>query len=64
MLGARIAGELGFFVHRNEAFEHLDTPGKGDRLEVCGEHEGEPVLRADRRAYRRLLRPWWRTWFG
>jgi hypothetical protein len=63
-IAARNAGKLGFYVIRNGVFELLDMPGKGDRLEVCGEFEGEPVLRADRRAYRRLYQPWWRTWFS
>ncbi|MCB1940907.1 MAG: toll/interleukin-1 receptor domain-containing protein [Candidatus Accumulibacter sp.] len=61
VVAGRRDGELGFFVRREGGFERLQAPGKGDQLEVCGELDGQPVLRADRRIYRRTTAPWWRT---
>lgn len=63
MIAARHNGELGFFLRKNEGFEAFDAPGKGDELEVCGEVDGQPILRTDRNVYRRVLRPWWRAQF-
>jgi len=66
VIAARIDRELGFYLRRNGIFETFDVPGKGggeDQLEVCGEVNGEPVVRVDRNVFRRVLRPWWRTQF-
>jgi hypothetical protein len=63
MVAARRNGELGFFLRENGGFEAFDAPGKGDELEVCGEVDGQPILRTDRHVYRRVLRSWWRAQF-
>lgn len=64
MVAARRNGELGFFLRQNGGFEPFDAPGKGDELEVCGEVDGQPILRIDRSVHRRVLRPWWRARFS
>jgi hypothetical protein len=59
LVAARRDGELGFFLRKNDRFEVFEVPGKGNELEVCGEVDGQPILRTDRNIYRRVLRPWW-----
>jgi hypothetical protein len=61
LVAARRSGELGFYLLREGQFVPFDVPGKGDSLEVCGEVEGHPVLRADRRIYKRSAVARWRT---
>lgn len=61
LIAARQSGQLGFYLLSNDDFEALNVPGKGDDIEICGEAEGQPVLRADRRVYRRTHLPRWRT---
>ncbi len=63
MVAARRDRELGFYLRRNDIFEPFDVPGKGDQLEVCGEVDGYPVVRADRNVFRLVQRPWWRAQF-
>jgi hypothetical protein len=61
LLAARRDRELGFWILQDTVPVPFEVPGKGSDLEVCGEVDGQPVIRADRSAYRRALRPWWRT---
>jgi hypothetical protein len=61
LAAARRDRELGFWLLRDSAAVPFDVPGKGDDLEVCGQVNGQPVIRADRTAYRSARRPWWRT---
>jgi hypothetical protein len=61
LAAARLDRELGFYLLRDTTFVPFEVPGKGDDLEVCGEVAGQPVVRADRSAWLRARRPWWRT---
>ncbi len=61
LVAARRNRELGFYRLDDTTATPFDVPGKGDDLEVCGQVDGQPVIRADRSAYRRARRPWWRT---
>jgi TIR domain len=63
LVAARREGEFGFWRFADDGWVALDVPGKGDDLEICGEADGQPVIRADRRAFRRAHVPWWRTQF-
>jgi hypothetical protein len=58
LVAARQGNEFGFFLRMGENFEPFAAPGNGDQMEACGEIDGEPVLRIDRKVYRRSLQPW------
>jgi hypothetical protein len=59
LIAARKSGKLGFFILGEDQFEPFEVPGKGDDLEICGEFEKQPVLRADRRIYlRKQISQW------
>lgn len=62
LVAARQGNEFGFFLRNGEDFVPFAAPGKGDQMEACGEVDGEPVLRIDRKVYRRSLQPW--PWAG
>lgn len=61
MIAARKSGELGFFLLGDTGFEPFEVPGKGDDIEICGEVDGQPVVRADRRVYQRIRVARWKT---
>ncbi|MGH8223799.1 MAG: hypothetical protein ACREQZ_12585, partial [Woeseiaceae bacterium] len=63
LAAARRNGELGFWRSVGDGWAPLDVPGKGDDLEICGDADGQPVVRTDRTAFRRARLPWWRTQF-
>ncbi len=64
LIAARLNRELGFYLQQNDRFEPFEVPGKGDQLEVCGEIEGFPVIRVDRKIYRFVQQPWWQSQLG
>ena len=61
MVAGRLDRKLGFFLRREDKFEPFDVPGKGDQIEICGEVDGRPVVRTDRRVYHLLRLAWWRS---
>lgn len=58
-VAGRVDRKLGFWLQRDQgSFVPLQVPGKGDDIEVCGEVDGQPVIRVDRSAFKRERVPW------
>ena len=62
LVAGRLERELGFYLRQSGIFVPFDVPGKGESLEICGEVNGQPVIRTDRVLYQRGKQPRWQGW--